>query len=44
RSPQHLSSVVTALLGYSLLNERLSPRQFAGVVLATAGVATINAG
>ncbi|MBV9636124.1 MAG: DMT family transporter [Methylobacteriaceae bacterium] len=39
-----LSSVVTALLGYTLLDERLAPRQLAGVVLAIAGVATINAG
>jgi drug/metabolite transporter (DMT)-like permease len=38
-----LSSVVTALLGYAVLGERLAPRQLVGVAMIIVGVVVINA-
>jgi drug/metabolite transporter (DMT)-like permease len=38
-----LSSVVTALLGYFILGERLAPHQWAGAALIVVGIVTINA-
>jgi drug/metabolite transporter (DMT)-like permease len=39
-----LSSVVTAILGYVVLGERLAPRQLVGVALIIIGIVIINIG